>query len=147
MCPICSLRGRRNLSKVRSDLSKTLSSIDINKLEPETRTLLHEFRSSAALLFSDVDAQTSDFTAGDACNLTKLISDLKAVACIGITNVSRSNIHWSRLADNLDDLNREIVHLVETVPPRALSRFICKEDTSWGMSNIAKQNFRSQEVG
>ncbi len=128
MCPICNLSGRKNLSKIRYDLSAALSCIHVNRLDPDAQSLLNEFRSSAALLFSDMSSHPSEFIAIHVRNLTKLIAELKTIACNGVTDVGLSTIAATRLSNSLIDFEQEMRHLVETPQRSTAPGFTCKEE-------------------
>ncbi len=129
MCQICNFGGRGNLSRIRAELAANLSRIDISKLETNEKLLLDEFRSHAALLFSDVSGYSSEFSTVHASKLTNLISELRKMASDGFSDVGLSKLAGSRLSSNLVDLELQMTSLVEHVSARASRVFRCGEES------------------
>lgn len=129
MCQICNFGGRGNLSRIRADLAATLSRIDISKLETNEKLLLDEFRTHAALLFSDVSGYSSDLSKVHADKLSNLISELRKMATNGFSDVGLSMLAGARLSSNLVDLELQMTSLVEHASARASRGFKCREES------------------
>ncbi len=128
MCQICNLSAGKNLSTIRGELSTILSRIDISKLETNERLLLDEFRSYAALLFSDVNGYSTEFSMIHAGKLTNLISQLRRIASNGLSDVGPSILAGGRLWSNLVDLELQMKSHVEHASARASDGFKCREE-------------------
>jgi hypothetical protein len=129
LCQICNFSGRKNLSTIRGELATTLSRIDISKLETNEKLLLDEFRSHAALLFSDVNGYSSEFSTVHAGKLTNLISELRKIASNGFSDVGLSMLAGGRLSSNLVDLELQMTSHVEHASARASGGFKCREES------------------